>query len=353
LTDRLKKLGINEKLDNVLYLKLSNKEASSSIHPCYVNTLKRVFTFYIDTYNICDVDVLENNSQYHPDVLKDRLTFITIDTDVLDNYLKENDLNIKDIDVIFGKLNEENPIANNTGITTLIYLRDCLSLYDNKNNKFIEKRHIKTIFPHDSVLFSLKCNEQILIKTKISLDKGYKNTSNQACIIQYKYDCENNDDLSLSNQQNYNKIGEHPSAIIIGIENIGKISNHNIFIKGIEYIKSHLDLIKNNIIDDIYEKHIENMIAIYTFDNEDHTFGKLIETKCIEKSNHDISKNKNFHISYRIIHPLIKSVEFKICLDEFIDIKKYDAFIIECIEELIETYDNLLIDFNNLNDLNI
>ncbi len=270
-------------------------------NPAFANALRRVFNDELDV-KILDFDlrdIISNDKFILPDNIKERINLISLDQDIDDH-------------LIFN-LN----IINNTNNIINIYTRD-ITIKGNTNKSDL------VLFNKNIQICSLRPNKFINISNiKISKNKGYVN--HVYSLGSFKYECINTDfnisslvnelkdfklSFTLNIGKNVNKIIDmiynnlyfrfkyiqkeiHDYEINQNSEDLNKL-NHDIYIiKNTKIINIKNNEESENIIDNLYEIHINKecytvgkLISKYVYD-EDNNIG-LIHDKMIHPLSHKL-----------------------------------------------------------------
>ena len=308
VNNKCKSFEIIEKPDPLSFLPVLFKNLDVSI----VSALKRIFTSELDTVAFApspasiddgeyheeindqpiddddeidqmtgDIKILFNKSQYHREVLIDRIGFITLNYD----FISTQQMNVAKMRFIISDPDDINqPFENNTQVIIKISVH--------KNVKFIydgSDMDIKNICPYDSLLLTLKPKEKIHIEMMPSHGNGRQHPRWQSSVTLFKYatqfDLDHSDHIETNDEQ-MKYIGhesKNPEKIIVVIESIGKMSSINVLKKGITELNNKLIHIRSELINqqptkiniDINDK-TPNFMTIKLLD-EDHTLGNVLE----------------------------------------------------------------------------
>lgn len=273
------------------------------------NGLRRIFTSEIRTLAFSQYDenkvekifIKSNTSQYHRDVLIDRVGFITIDVDFIEQ--QEYDAQLLEF-VIANESNSDMPLNNTTNsIIKITVHQHIIGYFDGKK---LQQDTLKKICPFDSLIMTLKPNEEILITMKPTFGTGYQHPRWQSSCVMYKFGTEL--DLKIeykmedkledkpkdkpkvkveTNDEQMNYIGNKtkiPEFTIITIESIGKMSSYNVLMKGLLVLKNKLTSTKDKILSEQLKiEYDTNMPTMATFkiEHEDHTLGNILQFGCL------------------------------------------------------------------------
>lgn len=293
-----RKLGFEKtvNLEQFLPIKLSQIDVSVA------NGLRRIFTSDIKTLAFSQYDenmtekvlIKSNTSQYHRDVLIDRVGFIIINVDFFEE--QEYDEQLLEF-VISDVSNIDNPFKNTTNsIIKITAHQHIIGYYDGQ--KLPLETFIK-LCPFDSLIMTLKPNEEILLTMKPTFGTGYQHPRWQSSCVMYKfgteYDLQFSKDVETNDKQ-MNYLGNKtktPDFIIITIESIGKMSSYNVLNKGILVLKNKLINTKDKILtEQLKIEYDVNMPTMATFkiEQEDHTLGNILQYGCLTQLKELIQK---------------------------------------------------------------
>lgn len=276
--------GFTEEIDLTKFLPIR----LTSIDVSIVNALRRIFNAEIPTFafDLDNIKILSNNSQYHNQVLKERVSFITIDI---------NDLKTYDFDdIIFAICDPQEPtqpLRNNTNNILMVDIYQHLYIQQTST-----KLQIPTdqLLPYNSLLLTLNPGEQVHIIMKATSGIGRQHIRWQSGVTMYKFETQfDSTDQLETNEQLMNYIGyeqKQPKSIILTIESVGKLNSNSIVLRGIKILNKKLGKIKksllnyqnSNRISVEIDKNIPKLVKLKII-NEDHTLGPVLEFACLNK----------------------------------------------------------------------
>ena len=325
--------GFTEDIDKEKFLPIQLSNIDISVG----SALRRIFMSEIANAAFADanIKILANTSQYHREVLIQRMGYITIDSNNLD--LSTESLN----DLIFLICDPNDPeqaLKNNTNSILMVNIYKYLYIQRISTQAVIPTSEL---IPYDSKMLTLNPGEEIQIVMRASSGLGRQDPRWQSSITMYKYgtDFDEKDHLE-NNEELMLYIGhekKQPSKIILTIESIGKLKSNTVIKRGLQAFQSKLDGFKKQL--QIHEKsdlisiqlneNIQNLVKLKII-NEDHTLGNVLETACFNKLKELISvtvKSNNKGVTtpelemelmleslsaYRKPHPLDNYIEFSV-----------------------------------------
>ncbi len=299
VNNRYKRFGINVKVsrDKFLPVRFTN------LHHSFVNALRRIVIAEVPVHAFPEdkIKIILNTSQYHRQVLLDRIGFITLNS----HQFASNDPE----DILFAICDPNDtgkPLKNDTNGILFVTLHKHVYIQKDSTKEVIADK--KAFMPLDQVLMTLNPGEEIHCAMKASLgtkkngsgtqkvvtDTTKFYTQWQSSIALYKYETGVEEkDVVETNQQLMNYVGskmKEPEAIILTVESIHKLNANAVLIGGIAVMKEKLEQFKEHLTN--YEKskvvsveldaNIPNLIKI-RIQNEDHTLGHLLESYCLRK----------------------------------------------------------------------
>lgn len=298
---KYKLFGIDVKVsrEKFLPIRLTNLDIS------FVNALRRIFMAEIPVHAFAEdmIKIMSNTSQYHRQVLLDRIGFITLNSHQFESNSPD--------DIVFlicDPNDPTKPLKNETNTIMFIRLHDHILIQKESTKESLQNVDIKAFMPLNQLLLTLNPGEEIHCAMKAGLGtkkngsgaqkSGMETTTFhtqwQSSITLYKFETElDNSSQVETNQQLMNYIGhetKEPKAIILTVESVHKLNSNVVIQKGIEVMREKLDQFKDHLINYDQSKvvtveldaNIPNLIKI-RIQNEDHTLGHLLETNCLRK----------------------------------------------------------------------
>jgi len=358
INSRYQKYGIVEPIDQNKFLPIMFTDVDIAM----VNALRRIYTSEIDTlaFGSDNIQIEYNKSQYHREVLIDRMGFITIDTD----FVVKNRLDPEDLVFVIG--DGDRPLKNNTQTIIKIKIHDHLSVSYKG-----EPHNIKDICPFNSLLMTLKPTEEIRIIMHPSFGSGRQHPRWQSSVTMYKFASANDllvspQNIVESNPEQMGYVGHEdkkPKAIILTIESVGKSASINVLKRGIQLLKGKIEHLKSDLLlpkptlsTIEFIPSIPNLVKLI-IPNEDHTIGRVLETVCLNKLIQLTAEIPNGLMEslsgYRKPHPLDNYIELiiRIPMEQLsFPNKQYDhlmpplRLIIFAMDDVVKLCDNLIQD---------
>ena len=284
INKKYKLYGIEEEVsaESFLPIRLTNVDISVA------NALRRIFTSEIPNlgFNQDNVKIISNTSQYHREVLIERLGFITVDTLASEKY-NQSDL----VFSICDANDPSKPLKNDTNSVLKVTVHKHIYI---QNSVKRSKIKTETLCPFDSLLLTLNPGESIHTVAQATLGTGRQHAIWQSSIVMYKFETkmDRTDQLeSIEDEQNYlGRDKKQPDGVILTIESIGKFSSVAILKRGISVLKKKLEnfryhLLNHDTSDKVsveIDENIPNLVKL-KINNEDHTLGHVLESACLTK----------------------------------------------------------------------
>jgi DNA-directed RNA polymerase subunit L len=299
VNNKYKLFGIDVKVSrtNFLPIKLTN------MHLSLANALRRIFIAEVPVHAFPEekIKILTNTSQYHRQVLLDRIGFITLNS----HQFASN--NPEDILFVISDPNDTGkPLKNETNGIIFVRLHEYVQIQKDSTKEVIADK--KAFMPLNMLLLTLNPGEEIHCAMKAGLgtkkngsgsqkvitDTTKFYTQWQSSITLYKFETGHEGvDKPETNDQLMKYIGyesKEPKAIILTVESVHKLNSNSVIVTGISVLKEKLEQFKEHLMN--YEKskivtveldaNIPNLIKI-RIQNEDHTLGHLLESYCLMK----------------------------------------------------------------------
>ena len=383
--------GFNDIIDNIGFSVLQISGAEVAL----INGLRRIFMNNIPTYafDTKNIDISTNNTQYHIDLIKERMSFIVIDKKKLQHMLDgnvdghngpngPNSRIVSVSDLTFHICDADNmnePLINTTQNIIKLHAIDNIKIFNKKTGSFIQN---DGLIVYNSLLLTLRPKEKIHLQMFLSIGIGETHTRWQSSITMMKYATNiDEEDVNVieSNKQlqDYIKHDDDtrkPHKILLIVESVGKMSSIDVINEGFKAIKKKIITFKNKLDasvdetlnrnddggveetkgeweDDTFETNnpviviymnnemnIPNMIKL-KIENEGHTLGNILRAYCLSYLlNHTETNNniKDCLVSYRVPHPLKNEIEILLKTNERI----------KPIKLLYKSIDNILKDLN-------
>lgn len=292
-----------------------------------VNALRRICVSEVPTFAFAPEGIqIRGVSQYHREVLLDRLGFIILNLEMI----RERKINPKEL--VFMLCSKEDPGQSIKNTSTQILKITChqhMRVFKGK-----DELPIQDICPYDSLLMTLRPNEDTHVVLVPSLGIGKQHPRWNSSITMYKFETLYDQQPILPEspqpipeQQQYIGV-EHkkPQGIILTIESIGKMYSQQVLIESIRVLISKLRQVREEIFNPDskmviieYDPTISNLVKMKLI-NEDHTLGHVLEHGCtarfqrlLEETQLDAEEAFQLllesMIMYRRIHPLDSFVE--------------------------------------------
>ena len=318
----------NDFNDDKLKFKINNVDEKIQIS--FVNSIRRTIEESMEAYNLSDIDIKENDTIFHDDLLIQRLNLFPI------NYNKVLQHKSEDITV---KLDIENK-------------KDYPIVVKSKDLKFYENdKEIDNLISYENIILVQNISPGQKIQLVCQLHKDFSNVH-----ASYKHTCKNlyhfkiDEDLvntkikeeSITDEKEiiHYKMNNHlykktksglPETYIYELESNGVISVKESLKIGIEELILKIESIVSISETDKLKKSLDNpLITIFELENETHTIGNLLSQYC--------SMNKLLEgCTYLIPHPLDN-----ILLVKFNFIEEKNNTNENCILILKETCDELI-----------
>jgi hypothetical protein len=376
LNKRYKLLGFEEEIhpDTFLPIQLTGVDQG------FANALRRIFTEEVPTaaFNPDDVVIRSNTSQYHQEVLVDRVGFITLDTGEITKAGID-----KLLFLICDPEDPSRPLKNEGEEILKVHLHDYMYIQNTETKAPID---VESIVPHDSLLLTLNPGEEIHLLMQASMGTGRVHPRWQSSVAMYKFVTEHDGTPKLeTNDEQLDYLGKDhrkPESIILTVESIDKLPSSEIIGSGFDVFKQKLDFIKQHITlhedSDIVtlttDDSIPNLVQ-YTIKDEDQTLGialqrailnnleALIKTTVAVNEQAMASEESERNLlqesmsSFRKPHPLDNYIELVVRTPQTYDLVfpsgKFDEFenpavrlVIYTIESMKDLCDDLLSQFN-------
>uniref|UniRef100_A0A6C0BKU8 DNA-directed RNA polymerase RpoA/D/Rpb3-type domain-containing protein n=1 Tax=viral metagenome TaxID=1070528 RepID=A0A6C0BKU8_9ZZZZ len=374
LNQKYQKLGFEETVDTTHFMPVVCQHLDLAV----VNALRRIATSEIETLACApdQIDVKTNTSQYHREVLVDRMGFITIDLQWVENQRidgKEIKLFISEPD------HPDQPFKNLTPSIVSVYVHSHVSA--EYRNQPLDITHL---CPHNSLLLTLNPGETIHVVMSPTLGLGRQHPRWNSGIVMYKFMTQNDQKLASdvlatevpieTNQEQLNYLGrEHrqPEAIILTFESIGKLDSKMLLQKTIQTLHDRLRNSRGELViphsqpkEVIQENDLSTPnFAKFKFIDEDHTLGHVLEIGCRDLLNQlidQMGKEKEKLLleslcGYRKPHPLDNYMEVILRVPESLKLTgEYQQYpvpkglLIKAIDHLVELCDHLLENVDSL-----
>lgn len=288
LNNMYRKFDFEEKVDmeNFMPVKFENVDVSivNGLRRICISEIKNLAFSQFDDQKNEKIKIKTNTSQYHREVLIDRLGFITINMD----FVETKKLEAKDLEFMLCDPNDtEKPLKNTSTTILKVQVQEHLKVY--YKGKELD---IVSLCPYNSLLLTLNPSEEIYVVMSPTIDVGRHHPRWQSSYVMYKFATQY--DLNPSQKIETNKeqmeyIGHDtrkPNSIIFTIESNGKMKSRNVLTKGIEVLKNKLDITRLKLLsNEIAIESDVNMptFAKLTFVDEDHTLGQILEYVCLNK----------------------------------------------------------------------
>jgi DNA-directed RNA polymerase subunit L len=351
LNNRYKKYGFQETIDQQHLMPIMFHGVDISL----VNGLRRICVSEIDNLAFDNkIDIKSNTSQYHRDILIDRLGFITINM----AYVEKEKLNEDDlVFVLSDSATTDKPLQNMTASIIKVFVHDHLKVFY-KNHE----HSIKDICPFNSILLTLNPQEEVWVVMTPSMGQGRQHPRWNSSIVMYKFGTKS-DDLSSpeieTNQQQMDYKGKEtrkPETILLTIESVGKMASSTVFRRGIQSLKrklfncqEELRLIPSSDKVIVETDDLMPNFAKFRFNNEDHTLGHALEYACLTELKQliqsDESQLRECIAAYRKPHPLDNYIELVIRTPNNVDAAaatKPLTILVQAIDRLMGQCDSLL-----------
>lgn len=345
-----------------------------------VNSLRRVVLseipnvgFLFDPHDMSeeskDIDVLQNDTPLHNEIIQHRISLIPINVNVeeLENWDSK-------------ELRFEINKSNNSGNLLSVYSSDFV-VYDSKNN--VRNELAKRFFPPDPIskqhilITKIKAMENsrfhIVARAVTNVPKNYASfglVSN--CSVEFVVDekvaakqlqmyLEQNasKDTKENLEHKFNSIERErhyvrnayrePNHFIFKIVSECKIPCEYIFKQAINILKSKVIAFQNSDYDVL---NINGLFSI-VITNETHTLGNLFQSLCFNHYIRDNLDNDNFslqYIGYNVPHPLEKVLLIKVRGDKLIDVDTVRDFVNHATDYIYKMLTKLETHWNNLSN---
>lgn len=370
LINKCNKLGINLKIDPVNLLPIIIHNVDVNI----VNALRRIMISEINTLAFAtdDITIIQNTSQYHREIVLDRMGFITIDLD----YVKKAGIDITQIDSLIFTLDNkktDEPLKNTSNVIMKVFVHDLRVTY---KGQIVP---VEKICPHDSLLLTLNPNESIHIHMKPSLGNGLMNARWCSSVTMYKFatheDLKDNVEVVETNDEQQKYIGhesKNPKAIILTIESVGKMRSDNVIRQGLMVLREKMNSLRGELIQPSGKVIIENNQEIpnlskFKIIDESHTLGNVMEYACLKmliQLIRTVAPDQEMQMigesicGYRKLHPLDTFIEVIIKLPSIVDrlpfpvetehLPPHIRLMLLAINHVTEIIDNLATQFTKL-----
>ncbi len=309
------KLVNYQKYDDIHESKLTLDFYGSDVNTSLINTIRRVCLDDIPIYAFPSefIKIEANNTIFNNDYMRARLIQIPIlDCDSEIDYLESNYLNYDDPNYVKHEkekileiyINSYNNTPENINITT----NDINFIEDGEPKEKYSKK-----FP--ILITQLRPNETFKAHMKAALSTGLKSKI-----------------FSATNSAYYD-FDEENKKISFTIESSGQLNEFNILEKSIKYILKKLDDFKNNFNErlKINSKYEKNSTLVFEFNNEDHTFGEILNTTFQDHP-------KIIFSGLSKMSPLERLIKIKISSSD----ENPLIYMIESVDHLKNIYNNIL-----------
>jgi len=244
-------LGFEQEVSKEKHLPLKLTE----VHYTFANALRKVFTAEVPVLAI-NIDIesesiaLEaSNTQYHRDVLLDRIGFIPLDTKAL---IGEN---LSDIEFrICDPTDPKKPLRNETSNTMLVQLHKHLQTYRvSTQSRLVTDKGLPQFVPLDMLLLTLRPKEEVHAIMRAEWGTMRKHARWQASLVSFKYEtAQDATDELETNEQLMDYLGhdnEEPRGIMMVVESFERLDANQVVLKGLESFKDKCLFFKQQILD--------------------------------------------------------------------------------------------------------
>jgi DNA-directed RNA polymerase subunit L len=288
-----KLVGVNLEVNdtNLLPIRLSGVDL------CLANALRRIIIAEIPTlaFANADIQILQNTSEYHREVVLDRIGFITLSIAGIQRIspagLQDLRFTLCDPDV------NSDPFVNRSGDFLEIFIHQHLKVFVGE-----KEVDIKDVCPHNSLLFTLKPRQMIHIVARPTWGSKHSSPTHtrwQAGLCTFKYaterdfkqsdDHETNDDMRKVMSSGITATSDIRDFILT-IESFGKMPSNQMLSKSIDLLKAKLKMFSQQLTqstadadldtetpDSLRIKYTPNQVKI-EIPNEGHTLGAILDT---------------------------------------------------------------------------
>ena len=326
INNKYELFGFTEELSNNAFLPIRLENVDIAV----ANALRRIFMSEVPTFAFAEENVklfpVNVPSQYHRQVLIERIGLITLDCNLL---------NIDDmIFSITDPVDPSKPLKNTTNGILKIRLHEYLYIQESASKVQVPT---KSVIPYNSLLLTLNPNEEVHVVMKATSGVGRQHTRWQSSITMYKFETEFDSNPKIGHVETNEEQAlykghelKQPSAVILTIESVGKLYSKTVVMRGIDILKEKLQIFRDLLIGQTSEavsieidENIPNLVKLKII-NEDHTLGHLLESSCLNRLKSLIKTTIGSDeteglellleslVAYRKPHPLDNYIEFSV-----------------------------------------
>ena len=326
INNKYELFGFTEELSNNAFLPIRLENVDIAV----ANALRRIFMSEVPTFAFAEENVklfpVNVPSQYHRQVLIERIGLITLDCNLL---------NIDDmIFSITDPVDPSKPLKNTTNGILKIRLHEYLYIQESASKVQVPT---KSVIPYNSLLLTLNPNEEVHVVMKATSGVGRQHTRWQSSITMYKFETELDSNPKIGHVETNEEQAlykghelKQPSAVILTIESVGKLYSKTVVMRGIDILKEKLQIFRDLLIGQTSEavsieidENIPNLVKLKII-NEDHTLGHLLESSCLNRLKSLIKTTIGSDeteglellleslVAYRKPHPLDNYIEFSV-----------------------------------------
>ena len=274
INDRYSRLGFTQMLDDNKWMAVNLNGPDETLVASMANAIRRTIIQELPIWAPGQVTILNNTTDYHPDVLIQRIHFLTVNQQVLES-LKESP---KDLSFHF---TVDLPVETTNPGHHKIYLWDYLA----SNNKEASEL-LQQLFPHNSLICTMKPGQKLDMTFNLEQGQGQQHAKWTAGFSSFQ------------------PMSKNPIIYQIVIESYGKWPANKLLSLALEAIKGKLralaEYIKTIPPDDSLSR---NKVKIWKLDRQDDTLGSLYQSllfiQPLVKQNPQQSV-----VTYKIPHPL-------------------------------------------------
>jgi DNA-directed RNA polymerase alpha subunit len=242
-----------EPISNDKFLPIELTGVDSSI----CNALRRIFMSEVPTvaFDEKNIDLVLNETNYHRQVIIERIGAITINC----NKLLQSDPNSPLDDIVFlisDQTDPLKPLKNETNQILKVNLHQCMSIRNSKTNELYQ---IEKYIPYNSLIVTLNPDEAIHAIMKATWGIKQQHPKWQSSICMYKYTTAidqlakdgQNPNRVETNEEQMAYLGREngsPESVILTIESVGKLDSNKVVIRGIQKLMDKLEVFKMRIL---------------------------------------------------------------------------------------------------------
>ena len=307
IDDRDSRLGFTQTFDGNNWMAVNLNGPDKTLVTSMANAIRRTIIQELPIWAPGQVTILDNTTDYHPDVLIQRIHFITINQQALES-LRQSP---KDLSFQF---TVDLPTETTNPGHHKIYLWDYLS-----SNNIESTELLRQLFPYNSLICTMKPGQTLDLTFNLEQGQGQQHAKWTAGFSSFQ------------------PISNNPIIYQLVIESYGKWPAHKLLSLALDTIKDKLnslaDYIKTVSPDDSLSR---NKVKIWKLSQQDDTIGSLYQSLLFVQPL--VQQNLQQSVAtYKIPHPLDQETQLWCRLPEGYDERQF------IIETLTKSAKNLFV----------